>query len=493
MLAPHEPNRDPRIHWEASMSADEFKVVVLGIEEYPGKFPLCETVGNYRIIRSPKRKDVKAKLIYIQNFNQYILNSFFKYILLLLLIAAYPFLFILELSTRLLLVLKQMATLRIPLNIIANLMIPERIKKVLRKGLIKGKSYFEFIKKLRSFYWCQVHYCNTTIGLLQAYSNVCDKPDIIHCNDLDALMAGVVLKKKYGCKLIYDAHELWPASQHEAPFYFILFFKYYEKKLLRHVDKVFTVTPQLAEIMKGWYSLDEVGVVPNAEIFIEDGGKVLFNGIREKAGERIVFLYQGNYAPGRGLEEVIKAWRHIDGMRAVLCLRGPHWGYVDQLISLAKDQIDKGSILFFPPVSESDLVASAREADVGIIPYRPVSLNNKFCCPNKLSQYMHSGLAIFANNLPYISEVIERFECGLLYDSDFEDTFISAVNRFIEDRKFLIYCKENSLNGGREHINWQVQGKPLMDAYMGIISSVAQPELKNRSEHGTAHVRTNDA
>ena len=33
--------------------------------------------------------------------------------------------------------------------------------------------------------------------------------DTVHCHDLDTLQPGVCLKRKIGCKLVYDAHEIF--------------------------------------------------------------------------------------------------------------------------------------------------------------------------------------------------------------------------------------------------------------------------------------------
>src|SRR5262249_54112750 len=36
------------------------------------------------------------------------------------------------------------------------------------------------------------------------------KPDIVYCHDLWTLQAGVMLKRRWGAKLIYDSHEYYP-------------------------------------------------------------------------------------------------------------------------------------------------------------------------------------------------------------------------------------------------------------------------------------------
>ena len=37
------------------------------------------------------------------------------------------------------------------------------------------------------------------------------RPDAVHAHDLDTLYAGLQFKKSLGCKLVYDAHEDYPA------------------------------------------------------------------------------------------------------------------------------------------------------------------------------------------------------------------------------------------------------------------------------------------
>jgi hypothetical protein len=38
---------------------------------------------------------------------------------------------------------------------------------------------------------------------------------------------------------------------------------------------------------------------------------------------------------------------------------------------------------------------------VGVISYQPFVIDNRFCCANKLSQYLHAGLMVITNDLPY--------------------------------------------------------------------------------------------
>lgn len=474
MLVPHEPEKDPRIHWEAATAAKEFEVVVLGLQENPDKHPDEEISGNYRIVRETWTIGNDSRVSYLKYLSRYLLNPLTSLGLMVLAAILYPFCFILEFLLQLVLrILGLVISITVSFfKSILDRMITYRI--VARTLARKKKSSIQRHSgplriRTECFFLIQKRLFHTTFALLRAYSKSNIKADLIHCNDLDTLLAGIILKERLGAKLVYDAHELWPVSFSEYPKSFIWLLRYFEKKLIRYADNTFIVSPDLASIMKKWYHVEKIGVLPNAEIYTDDD-RALDTGMRRMAGNRIIFLFQGGYARDRGLEELIKGWRSVDGEKAVLFLRGVHNSFEDELRELAREQSSQGRIFFLPPVSEEDLVAASREADVGIIPYRPVNLNNKFCCPNKFSQYLQAGLALLVNDLPSLRLLVEKFNCGLSYDSSSPDTLISSVNRFIENREYLCSCKYNALKAARESFNWDITGVPLLEAYKNLLS-----------------------
>jgi glycosyltransferase involved in cell wall biosynthesis len=119
------------------------------------------------------------------------------------------------------------------------------------------------------------------------------------------------------------------------------------------------------------------------------------------------------------------------------------------------------SVYFIDPVPESELVTAAQEADIGLIPYQPVTLNNALACPNKLSQYMHAGLMIVSTNLVYIQDVIDRYSCGLTYASEDPRSLVETLKRAIEETDFRAHCQQNALKYSKEDYNWQRQSTAL--------------------------------
>lgn len=361
---------------------------------------------------------------------------------------------------------------------------PQRTSVQGRRTKAKGKIAVPH-PKARDF----VRYLiSASATLIRAYARADVRPDIIHCNDIYSLPAGIQIKRMHGCPLLYDPHELWPEAFTGCRSWMKGFVKDCEKLLIKHVDEVVQVSPQLAAKMEKWYDLPWVKVVPNAAKLKPNPGGAGDPGpqmtaptsdvrgtnrdnlLRHLAGSRIVFLYQGSYAPGRGLEELIAAWRQVDSQRALLVLRGPRWAYTDQLEHLAKDQVRNGDIFFLPAVDEEALISEARHADVGLIPYRAITLNMNYCCPNKLSQYMQAGLAIVCNDLEYVKSLVDLHECGLSYDSDDPGTLVEAVQRFIDDPEFLKQCKQRAFAAGHAQFHWDRTCVPLIEAYARLVN-----------------------
>jgi glycosyltransferase involved in cell wall biosynthesis len=270
------------------------------------------------------------------------------------------------------------------------------------------------------------------------------------------LPAGVALKSKE-VKLLYDTHEIYPEVISYAPWYIRNYLKYIEKNLIKFADVTFAVSPQIKAWIKKEYKVTNVVVLPNAEIWKK--ASPMNSGLEKYFRNRIIFLYQGGFHSGRGLEELMDYWKDIDSSKAVLVLRGPKNQSFLSLNATSKQMIDSKRIVFAEKVKENELISAAMEADVGIIPYDGKNLNNRYSCPNKLSQYMHAGLAILHSDLSYVNSLVNKYKCGLSYQVDNKITFVNSVNKMIHNPNLLRSMKVNSYESGRKSFNWEANEK----------------------------------
>lgn len=465
MLAAHEPNLDPRINWEAESASEKYDVTVMGLQNLSELKPQEETINNYKVFRF-NRNELDKKSNFCLMIMQHLIPRRLQIAGSVATALLLPFYFILEIIFNLIRVLLFTSARLLFADLRSFKLIKYSVKYILSKtGILNSiRRYYDFI-------WITKHFFATSMVFWRELCRMRSKPHIIHCNDLDTLLVGVLAKKVYNCGLVYDAHEFWPYSDVNAPWYQVAISKFYEKWLIRHVDYAITVNPMLARLIGETYGLPKVYSLPNCEPWRKPSSAVVRGKMSELADGRVKFLYQGNFAPKRGLEEIIQAWKHVDGSKAVLFLRGPDNIYKEECFKVANATGRLGeSIFFLEAVAEKDLIDAAMEADVGIIPYKPVCINYTYCCPNKLSQYMHAGLIIMANRLPYVEEVLNKYSCGVLYDSDDINSIVDAIADIINKPGYRAGKKENSLKFAGEEFNWQVQSSILFEIYGKLTS-----------------------
>jgi glycosyltransferase involved in cell wall biosynthesis len=289
-------------------------------------------------------------------------------------------------------------------------------------------------------------------------------PSLIICHDIYALIPAIKLKKIFGCPVLYDSHEYWPQADLNSPLWENKMTEMIERHYIKQTDAVITVSPQLAKLLERTYSLPKVLSVPNAEPF---------KGFREPSSSLEVtsplrFLLQGRVSRGRGIEELLSAWCQLNSDKAILQLRCPQNEYLSNLCEKYKTFIQLQRIVILPAVTESELIESASNSDIGIIPYVGPNLNHIYACPNKLSQYMQAGLAILSSNTEFVVEVIDRYKCGLSYDPNNPSTLIRAVESFVQDPEQLNQMKRNSYMAAKNEFNWQNQSL----SYAQVVASL---------------------
>ncbi|MDQ7076451.1 MAG: glycosyltransferase [Robiginitomaculum sp.] len=134
------------------------------------------------------------------------------------------------------------------------------------------------------------------------------EPELIYCHEVGTLKAGVIIKKKLGIPLIYDAHEMYDALVQGAP-HILKRYKKLHEKYFSEVDAFVTVNETIADIYKETYPEIKKTVIiknatPKAKLKPYDGR--LHEAAKLPYGRKIL-LYQGGYSPNRGIESIVKA------------------------------------------------------------------------------------------------------------------------------------------------------------------------------------------
>lgn len=283
------------------------------------------------------------------------------------------------------------------------------------------------------------------------------KSDFIHCNDLNTLPMGVVIKKFFNknAKVIYDAHEyeindIPNQSKISIKIKYIL-----EKFLIKYADSVITVSNSIADEYVKLYNIKKPYLVLNTPPLQEIKKHDFFRKTFNIAKEEKIFLYQGGLSDGRGIEILLESFKKNKNTIVFM-------GY-GSLESLVKKYANKYKNIFYhEAVSPDVLLNYTSSADFGILFYENNCLNHNFCSPNKMFEYIMAGLPIIVSNLHEMKNLVQTYKIGVVA----KENSPKELSKATEEIQNLNEKELNkNLRKAREIFNWQEQEKVLRDCY----------------------------
>lgn len=244
-------------------------------------------------------------------------------------------------------------------------------------------------------------------------------------NEMTPILAGSSFAKRYRDKFIFTIYELHNSS-----------FKTRNIKKVAQYAKV-TVIPEYnrAHIQKYFFRLKKLPIIlPNKPLnmYSVENMRIENDDIRNKLTElkakgKTIILYMGIISPERPLETIIKAIQNNDNYELVIL--GRPSAYLDYL-----NQNYHNNFTYLGFVLPPEHINIASHADIGILIYVPqgnMGLNALYCAPNKIYEYTGLGLPILANDIPGLSHIINKFNCGVTADLADEENIATGLSKLI--------------------------------------------------------------
>jgi glycosyltransferase involved in cell wall biosynthesis len=295
------------------------------------------------------------------------------------------------------------------------------------------------------------------------------EPDVVHVHDLPRLALGVRIKELTGAPLVYDAHELYPeiatltAAQKWA-------LTRLEARLSPRCDRVITVNPFIAREMADRYGIEEPAVLCNA---IDPPADLHRNGRPDRLRQDLelppstrILLYQGWMSRTRGLQELVRAMAEVD-KRIHLVMMG--YGEArEELVGIADELSLRGRVHFKDAVPVEELLWWTASADAGIIPYQPVDLNNYYCSPNKLFEFIQAHLPPIVNDLPFLRSVVGEEGFGVVAPLEKAESYAAAIGRAFDPESGGTERFRERIRERAEAYSWSSEKTKLLDVYARI-------------------------
>lgn len=290
------------------------------------------------------------------------------------------------------------------------------------------------------------------------------RPDMIHANDLNALIPAYLASRKLGCKLIYDSHEINVENYtSEGRSSLAGLMKAVERYLVRRVDLMICVSHAAADYFASEYKIQKPMVVTNCSLKKE----TLTENIEKHAGFEVI--NHGQFYPGRGYEEMVEVAGLIGHCPDIkICVRG--FGKLEDDMRAQVKEKKLENFIFYPPVNVEQLIPEAAHSHVGIAITKPICLNFKLSVSNKLFEYAAAGLPVIMSDIPEHRYLNEKFQFGLILPDNSPQSLANAVLQLYQDRGLYQKLAENAKRMSQE-VNWENEFGRLIQAETKMLNA----------------------
>lgn len=320
---------------------------------------------------------------------------------------------------------------------------PFRIEKL---NISSGKSpLFNFLSLIRF-----------NVGLI---FKVKGNHNFIICRELSVLLSGVILKFFKSAKLIFDSNELSVETKTGLSKYF---WGFIQCVLIQFCDTIFHAEKNRMEYFVKTYPIIfknvEQKVIENFP-YLNERQNIL------KTTNDIKAVYFGGVSEGRGIEQILMAFKDIPNCLLDIIGFGNE-NYYQKLNKILSDH-KISNVSFLKPVNDEDIYESLTDYKIGFAFYENTNLNNYYCAPNKVYQYLQANLAIITNNYPGLTSVVQDQKIGLCIDDLNADEIINALKHIVNYKLW-----NNITQGMKEKYSWEY----LSGIFVNIIRTTGYNE-----------------
>lgn len=289
--------------------------------------------------------------------------------------------------------------------------------------------------------------------------------DVYHLHDPEMLIVALLLKKKYN-RVLFDAHEDLPKQ---------ILDKYYinkrlrkliagivrklEKAICKRLDGIVAATNNIGEKFK---SINKNTVVINNFPLQNELAPEQSNW-NEKENSA---CFIGGMSEIRGITQLVEAAGLIGSYQINLAGSIAPESYKLKLMGM--DSWSK--VNWHGQLSRSDAKELMLKSKAGLVTFLPAA-NHMEAQPNKMFEYMSSGIPVIASHFPVWKEIIEKNKCGVCVDPSNAKDIAEAIKLIMENKELASQMGANGREAVMLTYNWNAEEKKLIHFYKSLFSN----------------------
>jgi glycosyltransferase involved in cell wall biosynthesis len=183
---------------------------------------------------------------------------------------------------------------------------------------------------------------------------------------------------------------------------------------------------------------------------------------------KFFLLFQGaGINPERGVEELVMAMTMLDPGRFHLVIigGGDIFHRIEEIVRV-EDLTDRITIL--PKVPFEILRSVTRRADLGLSLDKPTNINHLYGLPNKIFDYLHSGVPVLVSRLKELEIIVNSYDVGDFIGSHDPADIAEKITDIARDRATLARWRHNT-EKVKEECNWEKEGSIILEIFEQVI------------------------
>ena len=282
--------------------------------------------------------------------------------------------------------------------------------------------------------------------------------DIYHLHDPELLPIGLKLKK-FGKKVIFDAHEDLPIQILSKP--------YLNKPILRALSFLVTgyqnyVCSRFDAVICATDFIKDKFLKVNPNSFTVKNYPIIgeFKNSCNWDRKQNEVCYIGSISEVRGIKEIVKALEFLPNVR--LNLAGKFndkelekevksykgWQQVNELGFLNRQEIAK----------------VLERSKIGLVTLHPIP-NYIDALPTKMFEYMLACIPVISSDIKLWKDIINSAKCGVAVNPKEPKEIAKAIEHILENEESAKKMGENGKKAVLERYNWEAEEKKLIEIY----------------------------
>lgn len=256
--------------------------------------------------------------------------------------------------------------------------------------------------------------------------------DLVITHHFSDLKLGVQVSKRWGAKLIFNAHEYYPLEFDSSSNWMKNNFEdlmNIGRKYLPDVDLCFCVGNQIALKYLAEFKLP-CEVITNSKPF-----RALYPTELTK-NKAIRIVHHGASIRSRRFELMIEVMYYLgDGFTLDFILNDLDVNYLNDLRKMCETM---NNIRFQPPVPFEEIPIVLNKYDIGMYLLPPENYNDRFALPNKFFEFIQGRLCLAIAPSPEMADIVKKHELGIVAP-DFRPESLANELKKLSPEKIMHY------------------------------------------------------